>query len=70
MLAFIVLGLLFPNQADRLAWGTSTKRPISCQAGRKTLTHSVPWKIAKTKAISGHSTTQNAVAVATISVLS
>jgi len=38
MCAFVVLGLVFPYQAKRLAWGTSLKWRILCQVGRKTLT--------------------------------
>ena len=37
MYAFVVLGLDFPYQANRLAWGTSLKWPILCQVGRKNL---------------------------------
>jgi len=37
MCAFVVLGVVFPYQAKRLAWGTSSKWPILCQVGRKTL---------------------------------
>jgi len=40
-----VLGLVFPHQAKRLAWGTSPKWPILCGVGRKTLTQSInQWK--------------------------
>jgi len=38
MCAFIVLGLIFPYQAKRLAWGTSLKWLIWCWVGRKTTT--------------------------------
>jgi len=40
MRAFVVLGLVFPYQAKRLAWGASPKCPILCQVERKTLTQS------------------------------
>jgi len=36
MCAFVVLGLVFPYQAKRLAWGTSAKWPIFCRVGCKT----------------------------------
>jgi len=36
MCTFIVLGLVFPYQAKRLAWGTSPKWPILCRMERKT----------------------------------
>jgi len=38
MRAFVVLGLVFPYQAKRLAWGTSPKRLILCRVGRKPTT--------------------------------
>jgi len=41
MCAFVVLGLVFPYQAKTLAWGTSTKWPILCRVGCKTLTRSI-----------------------------
>ena len=41
MRAFVMLGLVFPHQAKRLAWGTSPKWPILCWVGRKTLTQSI-----------------------------
>ena len=41
MCAFVVLGLVFPYQAKRLAWGTCPKLPILCQVGRKMITQSV-----------------------------
>jgi len=41
MRAFVELGLVFPYQAKRLAWGTSPKWPILCWVGHKTLTQSV-----------------------------
>jgi len=41
MCAFVVLGLVFPYQAKRLAWGTSLKWPILCRVGRKALTQSI-----------------------------
>jgi len=31
MCAFVVLGLVFPYQAKRLAWGRSPKWPILCR---------------------------------------
>ena len=37
MCAFVVLGLVFPYQAKRLAWGMSPKWPILCQVERKIL---------------------------------
>jgi len=37
MCAFVVLGLVFPYQAKRLAWRTSPKWPILCRLGCKTL---------------------------------
>jgi len=40
MCAFVVLGLLFPYQAWRLAWGTCPKWPILCRVGCKTTTQS------------------------------
>jgi len=40
MCAFVVLGLLFPYQARRLAWGTSLKLPVLCRVGCKTTTQS------------------------------
>ena len=42
--AFVVLGLVFPYWAKRLAWGTSLKWPILCQVGRKTTTQSISLK--------------------------
>jgi len=44
MCAFIVLGLVFPYQAKRLAWGTSLKWPVLCRAGCKTTTQSTQSK--------------------------
>jgi len=41
MCAFDVLGLVFPYQAKRLAWGMSPKSPILCRVGRKILTQSI-----------------------------
>ena len=41
MYAFVVLGLVCPYQAKRLAWGTSPKWPVLCRVGRKTTTQSV-----------------------------
>jgi len=41
MCAFVVLGLVFPYQAKRLAWGTSPKWPILCRVGCKTTTQSI-----------------------------
>jgi len=41
MCAFDGLGLVFPHQAKRLAWGTSPKWLILCRLGRKTTTGSV-----------------------------
>jgi len=41
MCAFVVLGLVFPYQAKRLAWGTSPKWPILYQVGCKTTTQSI-----------------------------
>jgi len=41
MCAFVVLGLVFPYAAKRLAWGTSPKWPILCRAGRKATTQSI-----------------------------
>jgi len=41
MCAFVVLGLVFPYQAERLAWGTSSKSPILCRVGHKATTQSV-----------------------------
>ena len=41
MWCFVVLGLVFPYQAKRLAWGTSRNSLILCRVGRETLTHSV-----------------------------
>ena len=38
---FIVLGLVFPYQAMRLAWETSPKLIILCREGRKSLTQSI-----------------------------
>jgi len=38
---FVALGLVFPCQATRLAWGTSLKWPILCRVGRKTTTQSI-----------------------------
>jgi len=38
---FVVLGLVFPYQAKRLAWGTSPKWPILCRMGHKTTTQSI-----------------------------
>jgi len=35
MCAFVVLGFVFPFQAKRLAWGTSSEWPISCRVGHK-----------------------------------
>jgi len=37
MCAFVVLGLIFPYQAKKLAWGTSLKCPILYQVERKIL---------------------------------
>jgi len=34
MCAFVLLGLVFPHQAKRLAWGMSPKWPIMCGSGR------------------------------------
>jgi len=45
MRAFVVLGLVFPYQAKRLAWRTSPKWPILCQVGCKTLTRSINQKV-------------------------
>jgi len=36
-----VLGLVFPYQARRLAWGTSPKWPVLCRVGRITGTQSI-----------------------------
>jgi len=41
MCAFAVLGLVFPYQAKRLAWGTSPKWPVWCWVGRETTTQSI-----------------------------
>jgi len=41
MCAFVVLGLVFPYKAKRLACGTSPKWPILCRVGHKTLTQSI-----------------------------
>ena len=41
MCAFVVLGLVFPYQAKRWAWGLSLKLPILCWVGHKTLTQSI-----------------------------
>ena len=41
MYAFAVLGLVFPYQAKRLAWGTSPNWPVLCWVGRKTTTQSM-----------------------------
>jgi len=38
MCAFVVLGLVFPYQAKRLAWGAYPKWPILCRVRRKTTT--------------------------------
>ena len=35
MRAFVVLGLIFPYQAKRLACGTYPKLPVLCCVGRK-----------------------------------
>ena len=43
MRAFVVLGFVFLYQAKRLAWGTSSKWPILCWVGLKTLTQSTNW---------------------------
>jgi len=42
MCAFVVLGLFFPYQAKRLAWGTSPKWPILCHVGHKTSASNQP----------------------------
>jgi len=39
MCAFVVLGLVFPYQGKRLAWGTSPKWPILCWVGRILINH-------------------------------
>jgi len=41
MCAFVVLGLVFPYQAKRLAWGMSLKWPILCRVGCKATTQSI-----------------------------
>ena len=41
MYAFLALGLVFPYQAKRLAWGTSPKWPVLCWVGCKTTTQSM-----------------------------
>jgi len=41
MCAFVVLDLVFPYQAKRLAWRTSPKWPIMCCVERKTTTQSI-----------------------------
>jgi len=41
MCSCVVLGLVVPYQAKRLAWGTSPKWPILCWLGRKTTTQSI-----------------------------
>jgi len=41
MCPFVVLCLVFPYQAKRLAWRTSPKWPILCRVGHKTTTQSV-----------------------------
>jgi len=43
MSAFVVLGLFFPYQAKRLAWGMSPKWPILCWAECKTAIQSISW---------------------------
>jgi len=45
MCAFVVLGLVFPYQARRLAWRTSPKWPILCRVGCKTTTQSIMRKL-------------------------
>jgi len=40
MNAFIVLGLVFPYKAKRLAWETSPKWPVLCWVGHNTLNQS------------------------------
>jgi len=37
MCAFVVLGLVFPYQVKRLAWGTSKKLPILCRDAKPQL---------------------------------
>ena len=39
--AFLVLGLVLPHQAKRLAGGTSPKWPVLCRVGHKTLTQAL-----------------------------
>jgi len=41
MLAFVVLGFVFPYQAKKLAWGTSPKWHILCWVGCETLYQSI-----------------------------
>jgi len=49
MRALVVLGLVFPYQAKRLAWGASPKWRILCCVGRKTLTQSILTRGAATR---------------------
>jgi len=51
MCAFVVLGLVFPHQAKRLACRTSPIWPILCRAGRKTLTQSIISKVSVLKQV-------------------
>jgi len=41
MRAFVVLGLVFPHEGKRLAWGNVSEMTYYCVVGRKTLTHSL-----------------------------
>jgi len=41
MCAFVLLGLVFAYQANRLAWETSPKLPVLCRVGYKTTTQSI-----------------------------
>jgi len=53
MCAFVVLHLVFPHQAKRLAWGTSPKWPVLCWVGRKTTTQSINLVVVKGEASIG-----------------
>jgi len=43
MRAYVVLGLVFPYQVNRLAWETSPKWRMLCRVGRKTTAQSIPY---------------------------
>ena len=59
MCAFVVLGLVFPYQAKRLAWGASLKWPILCWVGIKTFTQSINQQCTVILLLLRHSSARN-----------